>query len=56
MPKKIAPISFVQLEEALEERQSVSDRRQADAGLPKDVKEERRKRDRRNKPATETQH
>jgi hypothetical protein len=55
MPKKIAPITISQIEEALEERQSSGDRRRSNAGLPGEVKEERRKKDRRSKKP-ETEH
>ena len=50
MPKKPVPIFLSQIEEALEERETKSDRRTANK--PVSEKEERRKRDRR-KPAVE---
>ena len=49
MKDKILPANMLlnQLEEALEERQT-PDRRKLKKGLPTDIKEERRKNDRRN--------
>lgn len=49
MSKKPAPISFTQLEDALEERQK-PDRRQGKKDLPPNVEKDRRQGDRRTKP------
>jgi hypothetical protein len=50
MPKKLVPISLSQIEDALEERDTKTDRRTT--AKPVGEKEDRRKRDRR-KPAVE---
>lgn len=51
MSKQPAPISFTQLEDALEERQK-PDRRQEKQALPANVEKDRRQADRRTKPVT----
>lgn len=50
--KAVKPVSFLQLEEVLEERQN-SDRRHRDADLPEDVGRDRRQGDRRHAVTTE---
>ncbi len=50
--KAVKPVSLLQLEEVLEERQN-SDRRRRDADLPEDVGRDRRRGDRRHGGAAE---
>ena len=53
MPKKLVPISLSQIEEALEERNTKTDRRLQDK--PVDEKEDRRRRDRRQHALDQSQ-